>query len=220
MMLLQLSAAQGPAECCLAVAKAWHCLQQEALALTVRVTEVEAVPGPQPGTYASLLLHLEGDAADTLAARWCGSLLWVCRSPYRPQHGRKNWFFSGVPVAAPTPSFASDVRFETLRSSGPGGQHVNRTESAVRAIHLGTGLAVKVQSERSQHANKRLALLLLAQRLAEQQQHATAAVRNDRRLQARQLARGTPCRRFVGPDFEPVLEPDFKPAFVPATAGG
>lgn len=50
MMLLQLSAAQGPAECCLAVAKAWSCLQQEALAMAVSVTDVEVVPGPESGT--------------------------------------------------------------------------------------------------------------------------------------------------------------------------
>ena len=203
MILLQLSAAQGPAECELAVAKAWHRLQQEAQAMAVRVTDVESVPGAQPGSYASVLLHLDGVAAAALAARWCGSLLWVCRSPYRPQHGRKNWFFSAVLAAAPSPAFASDVRFETLRSSGPGGQHVNRTESAVRAIHVGTGLSVKVQSERSQHANKRLALLLLAQRLDAQQQRASSAARNDRRLQARAMPRGNPCRRFVGPDFVP-----------------
>ncbi|HEX4909479.1 MAG TPA: peptide chain release factor H [Permianibacter sp.] len=211
MILLQLSAAQGPAECALAVAKAWHRLQQDAQAMAVGVTEIESAPGPHPGTYASVLLHLDGDAAATLAARWCGSLLWICRSPYRPQHGRKNWFFSGVVVAAPAPAFARDVRFETLRSCGPGGQHVNRTESAVRAIHVGTGMSVKVQSERSQHANKRLALLLLAQRLDMQQQRATIAARNDRRLQARVMPRGNPSRRFVGPDFVA----DNRPGVVP-----
>ena len=203
MTMLQLSAAQGPAECCLAVAKAWQRLQQEAAAANIGLQVLAYTPGPQPGSLASLLCSLDGAEADSLAQQWCGSLLWVCRSPYRPQHGRKNWFFTGAKFVAPAPSFATEVRFETLRSSGPGGQHVNRTESAVRATHLGTGLTVKVQSERSQHANKRQALLLLAQRLAERQQQSDTALRNDRRLQARHMSRGSPCRRFVGPDFTP-----------------
>ena len=203
MILLQFSAAQGPAECCLAVAKAWRCLQQEAAAMTVTVIDVETIPGPQPGTYASVLLQLEGDAAAALAARWCGSLLWVCPSPYRPQHGRKNWYFGGQRHALPSHDFANTVRFETLRAGGPGGQHVNKTESAVRAIHVASGLSVKVQSERSQHANKKLALLLLAQRLAAQQDQASATLRSHRRLQHHTLSRGNPQRRFLGPAFVP-----------------
>ena len=61
-----------------------------------------------------------------------------------------------------------DIRYEAVRASGPGGQHVNKTDSAVRATHLPSGLSVKVQTERSQHANKRLARALLAHKLATQ----------------------------------------------------
>jgi len=61
----------------------------------------------------------------------------------------------------------SDLKFETMRSQGAGGQHVNKTESAVRVTHLPTGLAVLVQEERSQHKNKARALDLLRSRLFE-----------------------------------------------------
>lgn len=90
---------------------------------------------------------------------------------------------------------------DTLRSSGPGGQHVNKTDSAVRATHLASGISVKVQSERSQHANKRLARLLIAWKLEQQQQENSAALKSQRRMFHHQIERGNPRRTFTGMAF-------------------
>ena len=94
------------------------------------------------------------------------------------------------------------MRLQTCRAGGKGGQHVNKTESAVRATHLASGLSVRVESERSQHANKKRALALLAQKLA-------AAAANQQGVQAQaqhaqlyQLARGNPVRVFAGAAFQ------------------
>jgi peptide chain release factor len=95
----------------------------------------------------------------------------------------------------------ADIRFETLRASGPGGQHVNKTDSAVRATHLPSGLSVKVQTERSQHANKRLARALLAHKLQTQAEQAATTERTERWLCHSNVERGNATRVFRGEGF-------------------
>lgn len=206
MILLQLTANTGPEECCLAVRKALQVLLRECADIGVSAELLEEVPGDRLGNLRSVLLALEGDAAHAMALRWRGSVQWSCPSPYRPGHKRKNWFI-GAEVFEPDAPNASealqdkDLRFETLRASGPGGQHVNKTDSAVRATHVPTGLSVKVQTERSQHANKRLARALLAHKLASAATEEANAARAERWLQHHDVERGNARRVFKGERF-------------------
>ncbi|WBT38224.1 peptide chain release factor H [Hyphomicrobium sp. DMF-1] len=203
---LQVTSGRGPAECQLAVARLADVLEKEASKQGLACVLLDIVEGRERGTALSALLSLEGEGARAFAHRSRGSVLWICPSPLRPGHKRKNWFV-GVEVLAPPDAGATalrtaDVAFEAMRASGPGGQHVNKTESAVRATHRPTGLVATAREERSQAMNKKLALARLAGLLAEGANAAKADAERDRWAQHDALERGRPVRTFEGPSFK------------------
>ena len=202
-MLLQISANTGPAECCLGVAKMLAHLDAAARKAGLALTVIDEVPGERRGTLQSVLLSIDGadDACRRFATSHDGTVLWTCPSPYRPAHARKNWYLDVAAFAPPAEDFGREVVIETMRASGPGGQHVNKTETAVRATHVATGLSVKVGGSRSQSANKSAALALLNARLQEQADAGQARDKMERRARHAARAAGTVVRRFVGPQF-------------------
>lgn len=203
-MWLQISAGQGPAECAWVVARLLETMQKSAKREGLTLSLLQADNGPEPQTLNSALCSLEGPQAEHWARSWQGSILWVGQSPFRPHHKRKNWFV-GVqcfePVT-PTQLNERDLRFESQRSGGPGGQNVNKVESAVRLTHLPTGLSVLAQEERSQMRNRQLALARLAALLQGQDQARQQAAEQSRWLAHHALERGNPVKAFKGPHFQ------------------
>ena len=201
---MQISSGHGPAECCWVVSQLTAFLIGEAKKAGLCTKLVEATLGALPRTLRSALIAVEGkDGIDAFISDWQGVVQWIGKSMFRPNHKRKNWFVD-VKVFDPVEHvlwLSRDIRVDRMRSSGPGGQHVNKTESAIRVTHIPTGLSAISQSERSQHLNKKLAMARL-QRLIPQREEETVTRRDQQRWnQHNVVERGNPAHVFRGPEF-------------------
>jgi peptide chain release factor len=200
-VILHISAGQGPDECKWVVAKLAEAFCKEAAGEGVTCDALEPFSGPS----ASIMLRVAGDAAEAFAAARAGTVRWIGTSIFRPTHKRKNWFVgvTRVSEAETTPELDErDIVYQPMRASGPGGQHVNKTESAVRATHVPTGLTAAAQDQRSQHANKKLARLKLVLMLREQREQAMATGKAALWSANQAVERGNAVRTYEGERFK------------------
>lgn len=179
-----------------------HELHQLKWKLGYRVVGFVTYDSCPPGTTADGIPVFDIDEIGTVCQRFSVTdLIVVPQSIYRPNHGRKNWFV-GVSVVGMPEMFhlnENEITYETFRASGPGGQHVNKTESAVRATHVPSGISVTASDRRSQPQNKKMAKerLLMKIALLQQSQNSKNEYRNWNNHNM--LRRGNPVKVFKKP---------------------
>lgn len=165
---------------------------------------LEVQPGDEAGVKSATVL-VKGDYAYGYLQAESGVHRLVRKSPFDSAH-RRHTSFASVYCS---PEVADDIevdinpadlRIDTYRASGAGGQHVNKTSSAVRITHQPSGIVVACQNERSQHQNKEMAIKILRSRLYEKALHERQQELDARALEKSDIGWGSQIRSYV---FEP-----------------
>ncbi|WP_010446493.1 peptide chain release factor 1 [Vibrio rotiferianus] len=148
--------------------------------------EVMSSNEAEHGGYKEMIAKVSGDGAYGVLKFESGGHR-VQRVPATESQGRVHTSACTVAVMAEIPEAdlpeikAADLKIDTFRASGAGGQHVNTTDSAIRITHLPTGTVVECQDERSQHKNKAKAMAVLAARIVQAEEERRAAEVSDTR---------------------------------------
>lgn len=202
--IIQITAGRGPAECTWVAGQVLKKMLEEAQDSQLEATVLQREAGSENGTVATALVLLKGKSVEPFCASWTGTVQWIGQSTFRKMHKRKNWFIGVFEMESAKAKNLSekDIHYQAMRSSGAGGQHVNKVSSAIRATHLPTGLSVVAMDSRSQHQNKKLATERLLEKFKQFEFEELKRHVNDQWENQLNVQRGNPTRIFKGSDFK------------------
>lgn len=175
-----------------------------------KAEEIDFQPGDGAG-IKSAVLFVEGEFAYGHLRSETGVHRLVRISPF-DSNARRHTSFASVTVSPDIEEeidiqvSESDLRIDTYRSSGAGGQHVNKTDSAVRLTHIPTGIVVACQSERSQHKNKARAMKLLKAKLFELEQQQQREKIDQIKGERKKIEFGSQIRSYVMQPYQMVKD--------------
>ena len=196
---IQITAGRGPVECARAVTLVARELAKSVPNLMIFDSEPHK---SEPDCYMSITFASDTEISESVVSEWEGTVLWQSTTnPYRPGHKRKNWFV-GVHFIdeLELPEIdEKDIAYSSCRSSGKGGQNVNKVETSVRATHIPTGISVRCSDERSQFQNKQTARQKLLLKLMDIKAESEAASQKENWTRHDSLVRGNPVKKFSGP---------------------
>ncbi len=192
----------------------------EAHGMTVEL--LDEVPGEDAG-IRNAVLRIEGDFAFGWLKAENGVHRLVRISPFDAAKRRHTSFCSVFVVPEEDDSIQidineTDLRIDTYRASGAGGQHVNRTDSAIRITHLPSGVVVACQAERSQHKNKNFAMKMLHARLVDLERKKRSAVKEEIEAAKMGINFGSQIRSYVLQPYQMVK--DLRTGWTTSNTGG
>lgn len=201
---IQISAGRGPLECAWVVAQVLKFFLEDLKKHAIDYTILHKQNGYENGTVESATILLKGKNLDSFLSEWIGTIQWIGKSQYRKYHKRKNWFIGlfELKTVQSEKIKLSDISYQSMRSQGKGGQHVNKVNTAVRATHKPTGVAVVSMDSRSQLQNKKLATERLFAKLEEEKFKVLAEKANQDWNNHLNIERGNPVKVFTGKDFK------------------
>jgi peptide chain release factor len=202
--IIQITSGRGPAECTWVVAQVLKNVLQEAANDDIKASVLQHEAGQENGTVETATVVLEGKNVIQFVESWIGTIQWIGQSQFRKFNKRKNWFIGIFEVEKSNDLIINekDIQYQAMRSSGAGGQHVNKVSSAIRATHIPSGIAVVVMDSRSQHQNKKLATERLLAKFKEESIKQLKSNVQNQWMNQLEIQRGNPVRVFQGSDFK------------------